>query len=56
MLKDIKSLTELYLHSNGLLSEDKYWSDFHEESIKNVSKEAIGLLADANPKDKCKYY
>lgn len=55
MLKDIKSLTELYLHSNGLLPEDKHWSDFHEELIKNVSKEAIGLLADANPKDKCKY-
>ncbi|MFQ5963433.1 MAG: TM1802 family CRISPR-associated protein [Candidatus Scalinduaceae bacterium] len=55
MLKDIKQLTELYLHSNGLLPEDKSWSDFHDELVQNASKDAIGLLADANPKDKCKY-
>lgn len=55
MLKDIKQLTELYLHSNELLPKDKSWSDFHDELIRNASQDAIGLLADANPKDKCKY-
>ncbi len=55
MIKDIKQLTELYLHSIGLLSPDKSWMDFHDELILNASKDAIGLLADAKPKDKCKY-
>ena len=55
MLKDIKLLTELYLHSQGLLPVEKSWNDFHDELIKNASKESIGLLADATPKDKCKY-
>jgi hypothetical protein len=55
MLKDIKQLTELYLHSTGLLPEDKTWINFHDELIQSASKDAIGLLADANPKDKCKY-
>lgn len=55
MLKDIKSLTELYLHSQGLLAESKSWGDFHDELTNDASKESIGILADANPKDKCKY-
>jgi len=55
MLKDLKQLTELYLHSIGLLPEGKSWGDFHDELIQNASQSAIGLLADANPKDKCKY-
>lgn len=55
MLKDIKQLTELYLHSTELLPEGKSWLDFHDELIQSASKDSIGLLADANPKDKCKY-
>jgi hypothetical protein len=55
MLKDIKQLTELYLHSAELLPEGKSWSDFHNELIQSAPKDNIGLLADANPKDKCKY-
>lgn len=60
MLKDIKQLTELYLHSNGKLPEGKSWCDFHDEITKtasqdDISQDAISLLADANPKDKCKY-
>lgn len=55
MLKDIKSLTELYLHSQGKLPEDKSWNEFHDTLIHETPKESIGLLADANPKDKCKY-
>jgi len=55
MLKDIKNLTELYLYSKGLLPEGKPWGTFHNELVQNPSKDAIGLLADANPKDKCKY-
>lgn len=55
MLKDIKQLTELYLHSSGFLPEGKSWDGFHEESMQTVSPNTIGLLADANPKDKCKY-
>ncbi len=55
MLKDIKLLTELYLHSNGLLPEGKSWNDFHDELIQNVPKKSTGLLADVNPKGKCKY-
>jgi hypothetical protein len=55
MLKDIKQLTELYLHSNGRLQEGKSWGDFHDELIQNASQDSIWLLADANPKDKCKY-
>lgn len=55
MLKDIKNLTELYLHSKGSLPEGKSWGDFHDELIKNSSKNSIGLLADAHPKEKCKY-
>lgn len=57
MLKDIKVNTELYLqlrHSN-LLPEGKSWNDFHDELIQNASKDAIDILTDANPKDKCKY-
>ncbi len=55
MLKDIKSITELYLHATGKLPENKSWSDFHEEVMRNAPKDAIGLLADANPPAKCKY-
>jgi hypothetical protein len=55
MLKDIKQLTELYLHSSGLLPGGKSWSDFHDDLSQNASNDAIVLLADANPKDKCKY-
>lgn len=55
MIKDIKVLTELYLHSKGSLPEGKPWGTFHNELVQNSSKDAIGLLADANPKDKCKY-
>ncbi len=55
MLKDIKLLTELYLHSQGKLPEDKSWNEFHDTLIHEASKESIGLLADANPKDKSKY-
>lgn len=55
MLNDIKQLTELYLHSNGLLPEGKAWDDFHDELMQTASPDAIGLLADANPKNKCKY-
>ncbi len=55
MLNDIKQLTELYLHSNNLLSEEKFWNNFHDELILNASKDAIGLLTDFNHKDKCKY-
>lgn len=55
MLKDIKVLTELYLHSKGLLPEGMSWGAFHDELIKNPSNDSIGLLTDANPKDKCKY-
>lgn len=55
MIKDIKQLTELYLHSEGLLPEEKSWGVFHDELIQSASKDAIDLLADANPKDKCKY-
>ncbi|MGR3319528.1 MAG: CRISPR-associated endonuclease Cas6 [Candidatus Anammoxibacter sp.] len=51
MLNDIKRLTELYLHAKTLLPEDKSWSGFHNELVQNASKDAIGLLADANPKD-----
>ncbi len=55
MLKDIKELTELYLYSSGLLPEGRSWGDFHSELTQSASQAAIGLLADANPKDKCKY-
>jgi hypothetical protein len=55
MLKDIKQLTELYLCSTGSLPEGKSWSDFHGELIQHAPQAGIGLLADANPKDKCKY-
>lgn len=55
MLEDIKRLTELYLHSQELLSEGKSWGDFHDELIQNASKDSIGLLVDVNPKDRCKY-
>jgi len=55
MLNDIKQLTELYLHSTGLLPEGKSWIEFHDALIQSASKDVIGLLADANPKDKCKY-
>jgi len=55
MLKDIKQLTQLYLHSTGKLPEGKSWNDFHDELIQNASKDKIGILADANPKGKCKY-
>jgi hypothetical protein len=55
MIKDIKQLTELYLHSTGLLPEGKSWIDFHDELIQNAPQSAIGLLADASPKGKCKY-
>lgn len=55
MLKDIKQLTELYLHFNGKLPEGKLWNVFHDELIQSASKADIGLLVDANPKDKCKY-
>ena len=55
MLKDIKQITELYLHSTGKLPEDMTWNDFHENLVQTASKDAIGLLADADPKDKCKY-
>ena len=55
MLNDIKVLTELYLHSNGRLPEDTSWYDFHNTLIQKVPQDAIGLLADAYPKDKCKY-
>jgi hypothetical protein len=55
MLKDIKQLTELYLHSTRRVPEDKSWSDFHEELIQNASRDAIGILCDVSPKDKCKY-
>jgi hypothetical protein len=55
MIKDIKQLTELYLHSTGKLPEGKSWSDFHDELLQNAPLYSIGLLADANPKDKCKY-
>ncbi len=43
------------MHSTGKLPEGKSWSDFHDELIQNASQDSIGLLADANPKDKCKY-
>jgi CRISPR-associated endonuclease/helicase Cas3 len=55
MLKDIKQIAELYLHSKGLLPENKLWGEFHEELIKSASREGIGLFVDANPKDRCKY-
>ena len=55
MLKDIKQLAELYLHSAGLLPEGKSWNDLHDELIQSAPKDAIGLFADANPKGKCKY-
>src|SRR3989344_1834298 len=55
MIKDIKQLTELYLHSKGLLPEVKSWTEFHDELKQTASPGDIGLLADANPKDKCKY-
>jgi hypothetical protein len=55
MLRDIKQLAELYLHSTGKLPDGKSWDDFHVELIQNAPRDAIGLLADANPKDKCKY-
>lgn len=55
MLRDIKQLTELYLYSVRLLPKDKSWGDFHSELIKNASHAEMGLLADANPKGKCKY-
>lgn len=55
MLQDIKVLTELYLHSQGLLPEEKAWSDFYDELIKSASKENVGLLVDATSSDKCKY-
>ncbi len=50
MIKDIKQLTELYLHSEGLLPAGKSWSVFHDELIQNASKDGINLLVDANPK------
>jgi hypothetical protein len=55
MLKDVKQITELYLHSTGKLPEDKSWNDFHDNLVQTANKDAIGLLADAKPKDKCKY-
>lgn len=55
MLKDIKQLTELYLHSTGRLPEGKSWGDFHEELMQTASQDNVGLLSDANPKDTCKY-
>lgn len=55
MLKDIKQLTKLYLHSAGRLPEGKSWGDFHDELIQNAYRDTIGLLSDANPKGKCKY-
>jgi len=55
MLKDIKQLTELYLHSTGKLPEGESWNDFHDRLIQDALQDSIGLLADANPKDKCKY-
>lgn len=55
MLKDIKQLTELYLHSTRKLPEGKSWSDYHDNIVQTAPKDAVGLLTDANPKDKCKY-
>ncbi len=55
MLKDIKNLTELYLFSTGRLAEGKSWSDFHDDLTLKASKDAIDILADAQPKEKCKY-
>ena len=55
MLKDIKNLTELYLLSTGRLAEGKSWSDFHDGLTLYASKDAIDILADAQPKEKCKY-
>jgi hypothetical protein len=55
MLKDIKQLTDLFLQSTGKLPEGKSWNDFHDELLQNAPLYSIGLLVDANPKDKCKY-
>ena len=55
MLNDIRRITELYLYSKGLLPENKSWSQFHDELIQDASSVSIGLLADTNPKEKCKY-
>lgn len=55
MLKDIKQLTELYLHSTGKLPDGKSWGDFHDNIILSAAKDAISLLVDANPRDKCQY-
>lgn len=55
MLQTIKQLTDLYLYSTGELPEGKSWSDFHNELLQNAPRQAIGLISDANPKDKCKY-
>lgn len=55
MLKDIKQITELYLHASGKLPESILWNDFHDNVIRSANQNAVGLLVDANPKDKCKY-
>ena len=55
MLKDIKQLTELYLHAAKRLRNGMSWDDFHDSLVKTANKDDIGILADANPKDKCKY-
>ena len=55
MLNDIKVLTKLYLHSNGILPEDTSWCDFHNILTQNAPQDGIILLADAKPKDKCRY-
>ena len=55
MLKDIKQLTELYLHSTGKLPDGKSWNDYHDNIVQTPTKDAVGLLADASPKGKCKY-
>ncbi len=55
MIKDIKQLTELYLHSTGLLPEGTPWDDFNDEIMQTASQDAIGILADAKPQDRCKY-
>lgn len=55
MLKDILQITELYLDANGKLPTGKSWSDYHDNIVQTAPKDAVGLLTDANPKDKCKY-
>jgi len=52
MLKDIKQITELYLHSTEKLPENTSWNDFHDNLVQTANQDAIGLLADANLKGK----